>query len=304
MTVWRRGLLLGLASALPGCGGGRASDDALPVIGGAGPLPAAGEAQLPRLEALAGAHGTAHGLPDAALRWTALRPGVASLTLVIHFHGFPYVEANPAPLPQDGLPGSGLDLPDDGRTAVVALVPRGRRLPPWGRIQPFDWPVLASAEGQRALLAEVMARLREASGLALPDPARLVLTAHSGGGAALMAATEASLARGPRVDAAFLYDALYRPPEPLLRWAEARMMQAGAPPGALCAIVRPGTATEANGRRLAARLASLLARAPAGASARWRVLATHTGHNDIPPAYGAKLLADPGAELPGTWPPG
>jgi hypothetical protein len=190
---------------------------------------------------------------------------------------------------QARLPGSGLALPPAPPT--VALLPRGRPVP--GRPRPIDWPAFASAEGFAALVREALARL----GPDLPPVNRLVVTAHSGGGAGLSAVLHGSLQGGMRVDEAHLFDALYGDPDPVLRWAidRAAIRRAGQPAPALVALARPGTPTEPPSRRLAAGLAQAGLTGP-----RWRVLLTAAPHAEIPRRYGPPLLADAGAALPAT----
>jgi hypothetical protein len=273
----------------------RATLFALPILAscGAGPRPGlsggvtAGEMAVPRLAALA-AHGTMPGEPDAVMRWTAIPAGATQLRIVVHLHGFS-APGEPLRLAQGRLPGSGLVLPASPPT--IAIMPRGRPVP--GRPGAFDWPAMGVPGGLQAVVEEALSGF----GPRLPAPTHLILTAHSGGGSGLARILETSLRGALRVDEAHLFDALYGDHGPVLRWARTRAadQRPGVPPPALAVIARPGTATEAPSRRLAAGLGQAGLGAP-----RFRVLLTSASHNDIPRLYGPTLLADAGAALPAT----
>ncbi|WP_203074123.1 hypothetical protein [Falsiroseomonas ponticola] len=263
-----------------------ASCAASPRPGVTGGIPA-GEMAVPRLAALA-SHGSLAGEPDAALRWTAIPAGATQLRIIVHLHGFS-APGEPLRLVQGRLPGSGLVLPPTPPS--IAILPRGRPVP--GRPGAFDWPAMGVPGGLQAVVEEALAPF----GPRLPAPTHLVLTAHSGGGSGLARILETSLRGALRVDEAHLFDALYGDHGPVLRWARARAadQRPGVPVPALAAIARPGTATEAPSRRLAAGLAQAGLGAP-----RFRVLLTSAPHNDIPRLFGPSLLADAAAALPAT----
>lgn len=279
MVALTRRAALFAAPALASCGAG-------PRPGVSGGIPA-GEMAVPRLNALS-AHGTLPGEPDAALRWTTIPAGATQLRIVVHLHGFS-APNEPLRLVQGRLPGSGLVLPAFPPT--IAILPRGRPVP--GRPGAFDWPALAAPGGLQAVVEEALAGF----GPRLPAPTQLVLTAHSGGGSGLARILETSLRGVLRVDEAHLFDALYGDHGPVLRWARARAADArpGVPTPALAVIARPGTATEAPSRRLAAGLGQAGLGPP-----RFRVLLTSAPHNDIPRLFGPALLADAAAALPAT----
>ena len=249
----------------------------------------AGQAALPYLAALA-SHGILPGEPDLVLRWTAIPARARAIRVVVHLHGF-CAPDQPLRLVQARLPGSGLTLPASPPT--IALLPRGRPVP--GRPGAFDWPAFATAEGFTALVREALGRL----GPGLPPMTRLVVTAHSGGGAGLALVLQGSLQGGLRVDEAHLFDGLYGDPDPLLRWAIDRsaLRRPGQLPPALVVLTRPGTPTEPPSRRLAIGLAQAGLTGP-----RWRVLMTMVPHGEIPRRFGPTLLADAGAPLPTTSP--
>jgi hypothetical protein len=148
-------------------------------------------------------------------------------------------------------------------------------------------------------LDQVRARLG-APGL---RPGRLIFTAHSGGGAGLLAA----LAHNDP-DEVHVFDGLYEPPGALIRWAQARIgceqASCGKPRAALRVIyLRGSKATTYYSGLVRKSLQPLLDADPAlaaGLKQRFRVEETTVPHNDIPRAFGWRLLADAAADLPLT----
>lgn len=272
----------------------RAALLSLPALGGCGargrnPLTRgipAGDGVVAQAPALA-AHGTMPNEPDLVLRWSAIPADARALRIVLHFHGF--AAPGEALRLTQRVHGAGMVFGADPPT--LAILVRGRPLP--GRPGAFDWPAVAAQGGLAAVIRDGMAPF----GPGLPAPSHLVLTAHSGGGAGLVVALEASAFGRVRVDEAHFHDALYRDPAPVLRWVSARVAaeRAGAPPCALVVIAREGSGTTAPARRLAAGLTQ------AGlASPTRRVEFTTAPHGDIPRLFGPALLANPAAALPGT----
>lgn len=253
----------------------------LPGFGGGGGTTVA------RAQSLA-SHDPIPGEPDLVLRWNSIPRDAQDFRIVIHLHGFAAPD-EPLRLASGRLPGSGMVLP--AAPPTLGMLVRGRPSP--RRRGAFDWPALTSPQGLAAVVREAMA----ATGQPLPQPTRLILTAHSGGGSGLTAALEANAMGGVRIDEAHYHDALYGDPARTLRWAAARFRQdaAGVPPGALVVIARPGSSTEDPARRLAAGLARAGIAGP-----RWRVLLTAAPHNDIARLFGPALLADAAATMPGT----
>jgi hypothetical protein len=278
MSMTRR-LLLALPFVIGACG----ARGARILPGGTG----GGETTVARAASLA-AHDPIPGEPDLVLRWTAIPREARDFRVVVHLHGFAG-PSEPLRLVSGRLPGSGMVLPNSPPT--LGMLIRGRPRP--GRPGSFDWPVLARPGGLDAVIREAMA----ATGQPLPNPTRLVLTAHSGGGSGLATALDVAVAGGIRVDEAHFFDAIYGDPSRVLRWAAHRRAgeSAGLPPGGLVAIARPGTSTEEPARRLAAGLARAGITGP-----RWRVLLTSASHNDVARLYGPSLLVDPAVPLSGV----
>ncbi|MBS7789824.1 hypothetical protein KTR66_07455 [Roseococcus sp. SDR] len=222
--------------------------------------------------------GGAHDNPDLILRWNALPDG-APLDMVLHFHGF--ADGDPAAMDlREALPDAGLELDTRLTRPTFALLPRGRSLAPRpGRPGPFDWPALAAPGGLSAVLDAGGAALAEATGRGPTARARLILTAHSGGGGGLLATLDQAARDGLRVDRVHAFDALYRDPAPLIRWARR------TPGFALVVLFVPGGRNEVTAREVAAALPGA------------RVEASPATHAEMPGAHGARLLADPMAPL-------
>lgn len=250
------------AAALAGCGAPGSAQV---------PPRAAGEMALRDTPALA-SHKVGAGFdnPDLILRWN--RPAGPSTDLVLHFHGFA-ADARGLDL-RLAMGGSGLDLapvPEAGASGplltrpTLALLPRGRPRGATGGA--FDWPALSAPGGLSAVLRAGLT----AQGLGL-TPARITLTAHSGGGGGVLAALDQAARDNLRIDRVILYDALYREPAALLRWARA------TPGASLTIVFGPGT-NERNARAVAAAF-------PAAT-----LIPGAVSHGDQPRFYGWRLLA-------------
>lgn len=255
------------------------------VRGAAGTAP--GRLVVGRLPMLSAHAGTP---PDLVLKWNAMaRP--TRIDVVIHLHGHSG-RGRAMRLPRDMEPISGLDFAEPtaphtaGRTAPTLLVlPRGHYY--GGRSgRGYTFPALEPPGAVRALADEALARFGAVTGVRAPL-GRLILTAHSGGGASLM-----KILRHTDPEEVHTFDALYGDPKPLITWARRRIERGS---GALRVLYRPGEKTAGNSEKVAAAVR------PAGAR-RFRVESTRVGHGAIPRRYGWRLLADAGADLPGTAP--
>ncbi|MGL4965548.1 MAG: S8 family serine peptidase [Inquilinus sp.] len=259
---------------------------------------AAGEAVEARVPLLASHRGS---VPDLVLRWNAMAAVPERLDVVVHLHGFSGRGAAMR-IDRDKLPNSGLDFADPanpenaGRTApLLAILPRGNFY--GGRSgMGYDFPALTVPGALAQLINLALARFAAATGAGSVQLGRLILTCHSGGGAALM-----RLLQHHDPDEIQCFDALYGSPAPLIRWAQAKLSGASAQGGALRVLYRAGEGTAAHSRQVAQALANLTASDPALAR-RWRVEAVREGHNAIPRRYGWRLLTDAGAELTASAP--
>ncbi|MFF5294184.1 phage tail tip lysozyme [Paractinoplanes globisporus] len=225
--------------------------------------------------------------PDLVIRWGPM-PVRATVDVVVHLHGF-FERGRAMNLVRDMVPRSGLDLADPDRPHVVGrrsptllVLPRGHFYG-GGKGRGYAFPALRPRGALDALVDEALRRFNEATG-ARATRGRLILTAHSGGGAALM-----DVLRYADPDEVHAFDALYTDPGPLIEWAR-RHKTAGR--GALRVLYRDGERTAVRSRRVATALGP--------PTRRFRVEPTTVEHLVIPRAYGWRLLADPGADLPGV----
>jgi hypothetical protein len=225
--------------------------------------------------------------PDLVLRWGAMPPRPV-VDVVVHLHGFA-ARGSAMTLPRDIEPRSGLDLADpdnlatSGRSSPTLLVlPRGHYF--GGRSgRGYSFPALVRPGGLADLIEDAVRRFGAATGT-IARPGRLILTAHSGGGQPLMA-----ILRHVDPDEVHTFDALYTDPGPLIAWARRHQDD---PTRALRVLYRPGERTAAHSHRVRGALT--------GRSRRFRVERTLVPHMDIPRRYGWRLLADAGADVPGT----
>jgi hypothetical protein len=233
--------------------------------------------------------------PDMVLTWNAMElPG--PMDIVVHLHGFSS-HGRWMRLPTDMVPVSGLDFADPehpsvvGRTSPALLVlPRGNYF--GGRSgRGYDFPALHPPGALQALVDEAVARFAAQAG-GRPAVGRLILTAHSGGGASLM-----RILRYANPSEVHTFDALYTDPTPLTGWAQHRMAQGN---GALRVLFRPGEGTAHNSLSVAAALHRAAMAAGVEPGPRWRVESTRVPHMEIPRRFGWRLLADPAADLPGV----
>ena len=233
--------------------------------------------------------------PDMVLTWNAMEsPG--TVDVVVHLHGFA-VRGRSMQLPSDVVPVSGLDFTDPrnrssaGRTSPTLLVlPRGNFF--GGRSgRGYNFPALHRAGALTELVDDALHRFAEQAGVR-PAPGRLILTAHSGGGASLM-----RILRYADPDEVHTFDALYTDPSPLIAWAQQRIARGS---GALRVLYRPGEGTEQASLAVESAIRRALTTAGPYPNPRWRVESTRVAHMDIPPRFGWRLLADVSADLPGA----
>jgi hypothetical protein len=154
-------------------------------------------------------------------------------------------------------------------------------------------------DGVRRLVESSLERFAVANRCPAPRAGRLILTAHSGGGAPLL-----RMLRFVDPDEVHVFDALYEPADTLLAWARRHLAhdrdRRSGPRSAMRVFYRHGTATAGHSRRLSAALAPLLNPELARA---YRVQASSLGHMEIPRAYGWRILANGSADVPRTSPP-
>lgn len=230
--------------------------------------------------------------PDLVLGWNSMaNPSV--IDVVVHLHGFS-ASASRMRIDTEMQRISGLDLGSRTRPTLT-LLPRGDFYG-GSSDRGYDFPALASAGALDRLVNDALARFTRATGVSAPR-GRLVLTAHSGGGKAMLAIVAQS-----DPDEVHVFDALYQPATALAQWA-AKRIPAGTG-SAMRVFYRAGTAkhpgTQPSSEALGRTLCTLLDAAPPAVRERFRVERTTVGHGGIPRRYGGTLLADAGSDVPDT----
>jgi subtilisin family serine protease len=252
-----------------------------------------GQEIVQRVPLLAAHRGTP---PDLVLRWNAMPAGTNQVDIVIHLHGFSgHGEA--MRIDRDKLPNSGVDFfnpanpAESGRTApTLGILPRGNYY--GGRTHMgYDFPELFARGAFPSLIRFALERFAAATGLTNIQARRLILTGHSGGGAAIM-----RLLGEIDPDEVHCFDALYNNPAPLIRWAQERLHSGRGASSALRVLFRQGEGTARNSHAVADALSGQLRSEP-GLAVRFRVEPVAVPHNDIPRRFGWRLLADAAADL-------
>jgi LAS superfamily LD-carboxypeptidase LdcB len=281
----------------------------------------AGGVSVERVPLLAGHAGRQ---PDLMLRWNDMPSVPAEIDVVVHFHGFWKPGLT---LPADIVRVSGLDLaPIDGATGqgrsrpTLTVLPRAHdtgvrqkyRQPDGtyknGPYNVYTFPALVTKTGLSDPVAFSLERFAAEVGAAAPRIARLVLTAHSGGGLALL-----QNLRHHDPHQVHVFDALYWPGDPLAAWARRRIAQDRAALAGLdAAAAREHMAARGGALRVFYQgryaggtrpnsLAVLRAIAQdLGPEVRdwYRVEASEYDHFQIPRQHGWRVLADAGADVP------
>jgi peptidoglycan hydrolase-like protein with peptidoglycan-binding domain len=235
--------------------------------------------------------------PDLILRWNRMIAIPMAVDVVVHLHGFS-VHGAAMRLDVDKEPASGLDFTDpdapgeSGRAEpTLFILPRGNFY--GGRTgMGYDFPALVTADGLRQLVDFALTCFATRIGAPRVGMRRLLLTAHSGGGVALMRILDNN-----DPDEVQIFDALHTNSTPLVQWATGRLARPDSAFSSLRVLYIPGTATEPRSRTVQQ---ALLALAPAGdpRAARYRVEETQVAHSDIPRRFGWLLLRDAGSDLP------
>jgi LAS superfamily LD-carboxypeptidase LdcB len=301
-------------------GGPAVTQEASPGAG-AGAAIRAGAASVERIPLLARHAGRP---PDLMLRWNDMPSAPAEVDVVVHLHGFWKPGLT---LPADIVHVSGLDLaPIEGETGqgrsrpTLTVLPRANdtgvrqkyRQPDGtyrnGPYNVYTFPALVTKTGLPDLVRFSLERFAAEVGAAAPRLGRLVLTAHSGGGLALL-----QNLRYHDPHQVHVFDALYWNGDPLVAWARKRIAQdraalAGLDAGAARAYMtsrggalrvfyqgRYAGGTRPNSLAVLRAIAREL-----GPDVRdvYRVEASEYDHFQIPRQYGWRVLADAAADVP------
>jgi LAS superfamily LD-carboxypeptidase LdcB len=251
--------------------------------------------------------------PDLVLGWNDMPSAPDEIDVVVHLHGY---WKHGLTLPANIVPVSGLDLtPIDGETGsgrtrpTLTVLPRAHDTGVRQKNGPYNvytFPALVTKDGLPDLVRFALERFAEEVGGARPRLGRLILTAHSGGGLALL-----QILRYHDPHQVHVFDALYWSGDALATWARRRIGQdRGAVKGLDPAAVREHMAARGAALRVfyhgrgATRLNSLaVERAIAGELGPevrdwYRVEASDYDHFQIPRQYGWRVLADASADVP------
>lgn len=272
------------------------------------------------------------------LRWNAHDSSTSDIDVVVHLHGYTRAEPSAAML-RRRVSLAGLDLSQRTRP-TLALVPRGRlitegelaeatrraqetaartgrpvQLPNPAR-QTFPGLERGDGEGLELLVDQALAWWAERVLGHAVQRARLIFTAHSGGGAALnrLVVHRARAACNPHE--VHVFDGLYfggdAMADGLEGWMRERIgadLAAGngglrqdmAEHGGALRVFH-GPSTRGNALWLAGRLAGpdLIGGGAAALAPWYRVEDGGTDHDGMPGAFGPRLLADASASTPGS----
>ena len=154
--------------------------------------------------------------PQLYLCWNAIPRDCTEIDVVLHFHG--WSQTGPGMRLPEKVAMSGLDLSGRSRP-TVGIIPRGT----WKELTKYAFPNMENG-GARRLIARAQDIVfqdsgRDGLGLKRPRLARLIVTAHSGGGAALSAV----LKQMPDIDEMHVFDAIYSPPTQIVRWLKEKL---------------------------------------------------------------------------------
>ncbi|MBM7784425.1 D-alanyl-D-alanine carboxypeptidase family protein [Tenggerimyces flavus] len=237
--------------------------------------------------------------PDLVLGWNAMSSMPAELDVVVHLHGYSFARMT---LPKNMEVWAGLDLaPVDGASGTgrtrptLTVLPRGHFTGVQvGKIYRYTFPALVTKDGLTTLVREALQRFAERVGGIAPTMGRLIVTAHSGGGAPLM-----QILRHHDPQEVHVFDGLYQDVSALATWARRHLQadrEAGEPTGAMRVFY--GRSTKGYSLQLHKALAAGLRGAPESVLNRYRVEASSLGHWQIARQYGWRMLADPAADVP------
>ncbi len=256
----------------------------------------AGRLEVASIPLLRGHRGQA---PDLVLGWNAMTSMPAEIDVAVHLHGYSFARMT---LPKNMEVWAGLDLtPVDGASGTgrtrptLTVLPRGHFTGVQvGKIYRYTFPALVTKDGLTTLVQEALQRFAERVGGTAPRMGRLIVTAHSGGGAPLM-----QILRYHDPQEVHVFDGLYQDVTALATWARRHIKadrEAGEPTGAMRVFY--GRSTKGYSLQLHKALAADLRGAADNLLNRYRVEASSLGHWQIARQYGWRVLADPAADVP------
>jgi subtilisin family serine protease len=257
--------------------------------------------------------------PDLVLRWNDMADP-STVDVIVHLHGYSGYRAQMRLLNKEAY--SGLDFsnptdPSDSRpgrsTPTLGILPRGSYVgdqPGVTNPECYKFPALIAPGAITNLIQYGLNQFQNSVGLSQAvSRGRLILTAHSGGGEALM-----PIVADAQPDEVHVFDALYWDATRLITWARSRIaaeIAAWTPgkvsaDGGLCVLYRK-KGTESQSVRVHQALQTAIATAPADAQpilqAAYRVLRTNIAHGEVPRRFGWLLLANVAQPLTETYSP-
>jgi hypothetical protein len=260
----------------------------------------AGKLEVQKIPLLASHRGHA---PDLILGWNEMPTVPAEIDVVVHLHGYSWPTMT---LPKHIEVWAGLDLaPVDGASGAgrsrptLTVLPRGHFTGvKVGKICRYTFPALTTKDGLTTLVRVAVEHFANQVGGSPPKVGRLIMTAHSGGGAPLM-----QILRRHDPHEVHVFDGLYQDPSALAEWAgrhitadRAAVQAGGVPSGAMRVFFGPSSRLFST--RLHNAIAEDLRDAPTSIADRYRVESSRLGHWQIARQYGWRLLADVGADVP------
>ncbi|TML61286.1 MAG: hypothetical protein E6G22_09660 [Actinobacteria bacterium] len=267
----------------------------------------AGRVEVPHVPMLARHRGKP---PDLVLRWNDMPAAPAEIDVVVHLHGYSRTGMT---LPRDIERWSGLDLaPVDGaagqgrRRPTLTVLPRGHdtNQATSGGLYRYTFPALVGTDDLPRLVQVALDRFAAEIGAAAPRVARLILTAHSGGGSPLL-----RILQHHDPHEVHVFDGLYQDAGQLASWAEKRIradraaLDAAPAGSARDYLDTKGGALRVFFRGPTAGFSRQVLRAIAPGlrpdlADRYRVEPSTLGHWQIPRQYGWRILADAAADVP------
>src|SRR5947209_5180520 len=260
----------------------------------------AGRVEVPHVPMLARHRGKP---PDLVLRWNDMPAAPPEIDVVVHLHGYSRTGMT---LPRDIERWSGLDLaPVDGaagqgrRRPTLTVLPRGHdtNQATSGGLYRYTFPALVGTDDLPRLVQVALDRFAAEIGAAAPRVARLILTAHSGGGSPLL-----RILQHHDPHEVHVFDGLYQDAGQLRSWAEKRIRaDRAALDAAPAGSARDYLDTKGGALRVFFRgptagfsRQALRAIAPGlrpDLADRYRVEPSTLGHWQIPRQYGWRILA-------------
>lgn len=254
------------------------------------------------------------------LRWCDIPKNKCEVDVVIHLHGWDIRDKKDKFFFEYVVENSGLDLlkPDGTLTRqrpTLCILPFGE---PYQMPDPekdsrigYNFPFLTGSSDGLQKLKDFSLKYLSDRYKTVFNAGRLILTAHSGGGKAILAILGF---KKYDVSEVHLFDSTYESnQQKLVDWAnakineDAKLVAAGSPPkSALRVLYQPfnsdcnTSGTAAGSRNIEQEISGKLKTNP-NLSSRYRVQPTRIRHTGIPKTFGFQLLADASSKLDDTF---